>query len=173
MINLALKPRITPLPSKEEARILLQPSIKKYVGIDPGKHGGIAILNGGRLTVYKMPETESEAAVLISDACTFAQLVCIERVTGWIPNDKRIPMSTMFTMGWWTGGPLFVALSCKSPVKMVQAAKWQRDVFGEKTGGDKKRMTEHARVLYPGVKFTQQVGDAVLIAHWAAFHSGM
>ena len=137
------------------------------VGIDPGKYGGIAVFEDGALAAaYKMPKLESDAAQLILRVCATAELVAIERVTGWIPG-KCWNASRMFVMGWWMGGPLFAAyLAAGARVKKVMAFKWQRDL-GVSAKGDKSVLAEFAKPLFVTARFNKQVADAALIAWWA------
>lgn len=141
------------------------------VGIDPGKSGAISTVDldsSELLSSHSMPKDEPAAAALIYNLCAKAEFVAIERVTGWMPRTAYIPMSRMFTMGWWTGGPVFVAYLAaqrKDRVKLVMAHKWQRDL-GVLAKGDKKILAESAHRLL-GKKVKQQCADSALIALWA------
>lgn len=140
------------------------------VGIDPGKSGGISVVSvesGELLSAHSMPKDEFDAAQLIYTLCKEAEFAAIERVTGWMPRTAYIPMSRMFTMGWWTGGPVFAASLAlpKNRIKLVMAHKWQRDL-NVLSKGDKKALANHAHLLF-NKRIKQQCADSALIAGWA------
>ena len=41
----------------------------KVIGIDPGKGGGISVVEDGKITAYKCPKTVEDMAVLFSIIC--------------------------------------------------------------------------------------------------------
>ena len=79
----------------------------KYIGIDPGKSGGIAVISGDCIEVKKCPETVHDMALLFAltmqetpPSCT---LVMIEKV--WArPHDGRASVFTFAgNYGQWQG----------------------------------------------------------------------
>jgi hypothetical protein len=139
------------------------------VGIDPGKHGGIAVIEDGVLiATHRMPRSEADAAELINTVSKDAKIIAVERVTGWIPGRRfNQNASRMFVMGWWTGGPLFAAyLTNRKATRKVMAFKWQRDL-GLHAKGDKGVLADASKKFFGAIRFNKQVADAVLIAVWA------
>jgi hypothetical protein len=139
------------------------------VGIDPGKRGGVAVIEDGVLiAAHRMPKNEADAAELIMGVGVGATIIAVERVTGWIPGRRfNQNASRMFVMGWWTGGPLFAAyLANRKATRKVMAFKWQRDL-GIVAKGDKDVLAEASKKFFGSIRFNKQIADAVLIAQWA------
>ena len=63
-------------------------SEKKYIAIDPGKSGGIAVLENRKVQAYKCPPTFKEMAKLIKSIKNNTHLYILERVHD-IPHDGR------------------------------------------------------------------------------------
>ena len=144
----------------------------KYIGIDPGKSGGIAVLSDERIEVKKCPETVQDMAFLFAlilhETPPSHVLVMIERV--WArPHDGR---SSVFTFaqnyGRWEGiiasheiTPHYVtpqvwmkALGCPSKLKKQVRKNYLKEL-------SKKKYPDIAR------KLTLKTADAMLIADYA------
>lgn len=162
----------------------------KILGIDPGKNGGIAVVENNELVAtYKTPKTEKAFVDLLRQWEGQVKLCVIERTTGFI--GKWQPGARMFTFGWWTGGPVFAAHALGFPVKLVMAHKWQKDLqLLKKEDAEKlhdalsKKLPPKDRVKFDWKKYLRaeardtwgtenihlQVADAVLIATWGLRH---
>ena len=152
-----------------------------YLGVDPGKQGGIALIDGRRdiVRLYSMP------TLLISTWGCFESLIprnvfcCIEDVHAF-PGQGAV---SSFTFGE-NFGYLKMALTAKLiTYDLVRPKEWQKGFNipskkkGEKPDKYKRRCKEHlrqtAQSLFPGDKvWTRTKGeqmavcDALLIAEY-------
>lgn len=143
---------------------------KKYIGIDPGKNGGIAVLDaeGGVLDLTKMPETPRELLDFLekwkeNSFCT------LERVGGMPGNGG----SAMFNFGKGFGHLQMALLALEIPTEDVTPNKWEK-TYQLGTSGKfsktewKNRLKAKAQQLFPslGRKITLATCDALLIAEY-------
>lgn len=167
--------------------------IPVYVGVDPGKSGGIAALFSSEdLRLWKMPKSFFEILPVlqeITNAANGRPVVCtMEKVNGYI-GGRFNPGAAMFVFGQNFGhleAFLFVA---GIQVVQVQPSVWikyfsmkketvTRLVKKRKTGEVqkitgkeaqphwKRRLLNKAQTLYPKTKIHLDVADAVLLAHY-------
>ena len=144
-----------------------QPTI--YMGIDPGKNGGIAVLNGNTVHPLKMPETPAD---LLTWLTAFPQgtIAVIEQVGGYAGQGQ--PGSAMFNFGKGVGHLEMALLACKIPFEQVTPQRWQKAMGisnRKKTETKtqwKNRIKAKAQQLFPGVDVTLAVADALLIAEY-------
>lgn len=163
-----------------------------YLGVDPGASGGIAALVNGVVATHPMPSGErSEEDILRLLSCythmrgrTWA---VIESVTGYIAGDETIGATgggrangqRMFTFGQ-NYGALRMALTASSiPYVAIAAKTWQKGLSisprrrDESKSDWKGRLRDVAQGMYPDVKVTLKVSDAVLLADYSRrFWSG-
>jgi len=140
--------------------------ITQFIGVDPGLSGGIArlVVRDGivRPEVYPMPETERELWELMHQMNLGFPLgtvfALIERVhatpKGSIGN---------FKLGQSYGSLRLVMVASCIPFEEVTPAKWQR-AMSCLTGGNKNISKARAQNLFPQLKITHAVADALLIA---------
>ncbi len=141
------------------------------IGIDPGKSGGIvAIFNDG-VEAFKMPDTERDLWDLFSTIegyCseTFAY---IERVHS-MPNDGG---RAAFTFGQNYGMLRAFLIASEIPFEEVIPQKWQKfwslPTLKSCGGSKTKKKNIHkakAQQLFPKIKVTHAVADALLIAEY-------
>lgn len=172
-----------------------------YLGVDPGASGGIAALTpikGGDVIVEICPMPVGEEKILdLIQSFTWKEAregngppVCcavIEAVTGYIAGDDtqgatgggRANGQRMFTFGQ-NYGSLRMALTANSiPYVAIAAKTWQKGLHisprrrDESKSDWKGRLRDLAQSLYPDVKVTLKVSDAVLLAEYSRrFWSG-
>lgn len=141
-----------------------------YIGIDPGKSGGIAFVNDkGQAWAYKMPDSGADILDILRDYCftkfmTYANeyytpFACIEKV-GPMPGQGVV---SMFTFGEGYGALQMALLALKIPFERVTPQTWQK-ALGCRTGGDKNVSKRRAQELFPDIKVTHAIADALLIA---------
>ena len=144
-----------------------------YVGIDPGKSGGIAILWPDETLVYATPMTGSEydeqgMARLIP--ATSAVRVAIERQQAFPKQGGVSNFTTGTGYGLWRGMLATLAL----PYDIVQPQAW-RKALGLPVGADKAESVALACRLFPmlaeelhgprgGIR--DGLAEALLIAEW-------
>ncbi len=145
-----------------------------YLGVDPGKKGGIAVLeDSGRVfDVLKMPDTKKDlweaVQEVISTVYPHTPLSALVEKVHSMP-DQGVASSFTFGRGYGWLEMAFTAASI--PMEDVTPNAWQR---GMKIPPRKdKSKTEHknllkekAQGLFPDVKVTLGVADALLIAEF-------
>lgn len=136
---------------------------KLFIGIDPGKSGGIAFIpESGSAWAHEIPETDKDILELLSSASEYERHAIIERVG---PMPKQGVVST-FTFGVGYGSLSMALLAERIPFERVSPAVWQRNI-GCLTKGDKNVSKRKAQELFPHLKITHKIADALLIAEYA------
>lgn len=144
--------------------------MKIYIGIDPGKHGGIAVMgaDGEVLDVVKMPETPQDLLDFLEhykddSFCT------LERVGGMPGNGG----SAMFNFGKGYGHLQMALLALHIPTEDVTPNKWEKTYqlgsSGKYTKTEwKNRLKAKAQQMFPhlGKKITLATCDALLICEY-------
>lgn len=143
-----------------------------FVGIDPGKSGGIAwITESGNAAAVRMPETERDLWDLLKGM--FDQFepkkVYLEKV-GVMPGEG---VSSAFSFGKNYGMLRGMLIATQMPFDDVRPLRWQK-MFSLPTikacGGSKvaKKNTHKAKAqqLFPQLKITHATADALLIAEY-------
>lgn len=135
------------------------------LGIDPGKNGGLAVvgIDGAPNLALKMPDTERDLWDLCEDflrppvgPIDFAY---IEKVA----SSPQMGARSIFTFGQGYGSLRMALIAAGIPFEAVAPGKWQR-AMGCLSGGDKNVTKRKAQELFPGVKVTHAIADALLIA---------
>ena len=144
---------------------------KLVLGIDPGKGGGLAIIEkNGNANAARFPlEIENlpfMVEAFIEGYAASDILVMIEHVHSF-PTDSR-PSAFSFgrNLGQWEG----VLYTNELTIKKVPPKTWQKfyDIPKLKDKYKRKRwLKEKAKELFPNVKVTLATGDALLIANYA------
>lgn len=141
-----------------------------YGGIDPGKSGGVCILDkeGKIKFLFKCPDNEIEMAnslnnLLQSDNLFFADcFIIIEKVWAF----KGQGVTSCFTFGKNFGTWLGILAALKLPHMEVPPQKWMKH-YGNMPKDKKDRKNHIKRLVqqrYPNEKITLNTADAVLIA---------
>ena len=144
----------------------------KYIGIDPGAGGGIAVIDeGGEIKAYKCPKSSDEMALLFQMCMlkTPANKVklLMERVWARPTNTVRAAFSYGTNYGQWLGiaASHEVTMNTAIPVSWI---KWVGCPKALKRDIRKRWLKERARELYPDInKLTLATSDAILITHYA------
>ena len=142
---------------------------KTWMGIDPGKSGSIVIIDENReaVAIYKMPEDASEL-LEIFEKHSDVSFAILERVHG-MPG---MGGTQMFTFGKNYGHIEMALLSKKIPFETVTPQKWMKSMelgtkkFGETKTQWKNHLKAQAVRLFPKVKITLAIADALLIAEY-------
>lgn len=132
------------------------------MGIDPGMSGAIVVLDDDAVEVCRGDDTERDIWEFISrwdwDGPVFA---IIERVSA-MPKQG---VSSTFKFGKNYGFLRGCLIGNGIPFEEVCPAKWQQ-VMGCRSKGDKNVTKARAQQLFPGIKVTHQIADALLIAEY-------
>jgi len=137
--------------------------VKLYIGIDPGKSGGIAFIpEKGKAWAHSMPDTERDVLELLQSVLEYEPQAVMERVG---PMPKQGVVST-FTFGMGYGALGMALIATEIPFERVSPAVWQRSLDCL-TKGDKNVSKRKAQELFPHIKITHSIADALLIAEYA------
>lgn len=149
-----------------------------YIGIDPGKQGGIAVIDGDDVECIEMPSTEGDLwdEIKVLRSCPeFTPVACIEHVT----TSPQMGVTSAGTFMYGYGGLRMALLAAEIPHQTVRPQVWQKGLKipprkkTEKTNQWKDRLRSEARRLYPklniwcaGLGAQRAVSDAILLAHY-------
>ncbi len=138
---------------------------KLFIGIDPGKSGGIAfITQDGKAWAFKMPETERDIwdhLRAYSGSMDYDPVALIESVHA-MPGQG---VTSTFTFGQGFGGLRMALVAAEIRFETITPQKWQKGMSCL-TGGDKNVSKAKAQQLFPDLKITHAIADALLIAEY-------
>jgi len=137
------------------------------MGIDPGASGGVAWIRDGGSTAVPMPDTERDLLDFLSDG--------IEEETRFAYLEKvhsmpRQGVASTFKFGVNYGMLRGMLIALRIPFDDVTPQKWQKEM-GCLTRGDKNVSKARAQQLFPQLKVTHAIADALLIAEFGP-HAG-
>lgn len=144
----------------------------KYIGIDPGKSGGIMVISEtGEVTAYKCPEKVLDMSILfkliVGNTAPDNVNLLMERVWARPGNAVRAAFTYGVNYGQWLG----IAASYEIKMYTVLPNDWIKWVGCPKAlpVADRKRwLKSKAKELYPELKrVTLATADAILITHYA------
>lgn len=140
-----------------------------FVGIDPGKNGGIGIIDAGQSKIEyrsvlfnRMKDEEAfkfEFAILGILIRTVGGVVGMEKVHAMPPSGR----ASMFTFGQGYGLLRMCLEKEAIPYWEVPPLEWQTDLDC-RTGGNKNITKVKAKELFPDVSITHGNADSLLIA---------
>jgi hypothetical protein len=133
-----------------------------FFGFDPGVQGGIAVVFGsGGVDAFKMPETPQELAQLVREHMTGPNWAYVERVA----SSPQMGVVSAFTFGRGYGTILGVLAALEIPYDLVTPTVWQK-AMGCLTRGDKHISKAKAAAMFPSIKVTNALADALLLAEY-------
>lgn len=134
-----------------------------FCGIDPGKSGGLAVVDelGIVIRVDKMPTTERDLLDLMLAIWSIGARAVVERVS----SSPQMGVVSAFTFGKGYGGILMALTAARIPFDQVAPVTWQT-AMGCRTGGDKNISKRRAQQLFPGQTVTHAIADALLLAEY-------
>ena len=142
---------------------------KVYIGIDPGKDGGIAVLDadGNVVECVKTPPTFKDLLDMVSRHKESSKCVC-EKVHA-MPGQG---VTSMFSFGRTVGGLEMMLLALGIPTEYVAPQKWQKHFsLGSSKGKSKTEwkniLKAKAQQMFPRTKVTLYNADALLLAEYA------
>ena len=144
-----------------------------YIGIDPGLSGGIAAVDstGAHVVSMRMPATDRD----VFDAL-WALRVEARAVLEFVRSSPQMGVRSVFTFACGYGGLRMALIACGVQFDEVTPQKWQQEMecrfggkgFGERNATAAKNATKaRAQQLFPAVKCTHSISDALLIAEFA------
>lgn len=149
-----------------------------FLGVDPGVSGGIAVIDtvSDIVEARKMPATERELLDTVGTMTEGGKCFGFLEKLGGMPRspDGRAMQSpkTMLVMGTNYGMCRMALVAAEVSFDEVLPRTWQKHfslVFpaGKYTSTQKKNLhKQKAERMFPGVKVTHHVADALLIAEY-------
>lgn len=151
----------------------------RFIGIDPGQSGGLVLLTekGYPLGAEGMPATESDLWSLVSRWKEESGVDGLRAYLEKVRSSPQMSKGSIFTFGWGYGGLRMALLAAGIGFEEVAPQKWQkfmgvRDQTGARmledvdTTAKKNRHKARAQELFPNVKVTHKIADALLIAEY-------
>lgn len=146
-----------------------------WIGIDPGKSGGIALVtNEGLATAKEYPGTITEAASIVAEfkKCWGLRGAVIERVHAMPKQGVSSTFKFGMNYGAWQG----ILAAFNIPYQTVTPRQWQKDALDAGSGETKERSLDMARRLFPGVDLSRKKdhgkADALHLARWGLRYGG-
>ena len=138
--------------------------LRIYIGIDVGTNGGIAAINEERApyVATRMPATDADLWLLL-DRLTQAGkcLAVLEKVH----SSPQMGVRSAFTFGANYGLCRMALTAARIPFDEIHPFKWQNKL-GCLTKGDKNVSKARAQQLFPELKITHPIADALLLAEY-------
>ena len=153
-----------------------------YIGIDPGKSGGIVAIDGNEVFAVPMPATEKDVWECISEIVSRTVYNGASNIHAVIEKVHALPnqgMPGMFKFGVGYGGLRMALIATSAPFEEVPPIVWMRALGIRPRGKSeskrdwKNRIRGKAQQLYPEVDVTLNTADALLIATYCKWkHEG-
>ena len=144
-----------------------------HIGIDPGKTGALAVLNGNKLVaVHDYPGSETELAELMLDLSNeYPNATCVIESQQAFPGQGVVSTGkTMYGFGTYIGMLNIISIYNHWNIVEVSPRKWIYNLIGKQQ--DKSKHIEVAKELVHGScdfltkKKHHNRADAMLIAYW-------
>lgn len=157
-----LKRRITTGDSKEAFEII-------YLGVDPGKSGGYAVIQDRQASVFPWDDTEFAEFCRLLEGNSEGVTACVEKVSA-MPGQG---VTSMFTFGKTAGFIEGVLTACGIGYQLVPPQTWKKEFQLHKSKQDSITVCKR---LFPGVnlKRTERcrtdsdgMAEALLMAEYA------
>ena len=138
--------------------------MKLYIGIDPGLSGGVAFIpKSGEPWAHKMPETDRDLIDLLRDSTRDMEARAMLEL---VHSSPQMGVKSAFTFGEGFGRLQMALTALGVPYERVRPAVWQK-AMGCLTKGDKNVSKRRAQELFPTLKVTHAIADALLIGEFA------
>lgn len=136
------------------------------IGIDPGKNGAIATLDGVAVAVLaKLGKyTDKEVLTWLKEAIEEAGTpprCALEKVS----SSPQMGVVSSFSFGREFGRLQAILAALTIDTRLVSPQRWQKSL-GCMSGGDKNVTKQKAMELFPDQKVTHVTADALLIAEY-------
>jgi hypothetical protein len=141
-----------------------------HIGVDPGKAGGIAVLNhdGDVIELISMPETPEDIRDFFRKYSSLSSVCIMEDVGYGLPGQSSKATATFARHN----GHLDMAILCAEiPKHSPTPQKWMKGYSLGKSSSYtktewKNRLKAKAQQLFPKEKITLKTSDALLIAYY-------
>ena len=143
---------------------------KIYIGIDPGRSGGMCVIENDFIKAYPCPSNIQDMAIMFAMAISVNEtkkvVAYIEKV--WArPTDGR---SSMWKFAENQGAWLGIAGAYEIDLQEVSPQAWMKYLETPKLEKTRRKryLRDKARSMYPELKkVTLKTADAILIATYA------
>jgi hypothetical protein len=137
------------------------------LGIDPGTNGGIAWITDGKPCAEKMPDTLQDLWELIVSISLNAGSggTGIHAYLEQVYSSPQQGVKSAFTFGNGFGHLEMALTAAGIPFTRVRPQIWQKEL-NCLTGGQKNITKQRAQELFPSIKVTHAIADALLIAKY-------
>jgi hypothetical protein len=138
------------------------------IGVDPGANGAIAWIDErGKSCVEKMPDTLQDLWELMCDITNFPRSAIDGRkykaYLEAVSSSPQMGVVSSFSFGRGYGNLEMALTAAGIPFERVRPQVWQK-AMGCMTKGNKNISKQKAQELFPSIKCTHAVSDALLIA---------
>ena len=136
----------------------------QYLGIDPGKSGGISIIDHNRsiIKTTKLDLTEMDTWNWLSDN---VNMLCYVATIEQVHAMPKHGVTSSFTFGRSYGFLIGMLTALQIPYKFVTPQKWQKGMQCL-TKGNKAVSKAAAQRLWPSIRMTHAIADSLLIAEY-------
>lgn len=141
-----------------------------FIGIDPGKSGGMAAVGDGEQFVG--PPMAKLKDMTEADVVAWLDFICVDdavAVIECVSSSPQMGVVSAFTFGRSYGFLRGLLIGCRIAFTEVRPQKWQK-AMGCLSKGDKNITKGKAQQLFPGVKVTHATADALLLAMFCRRH---
>lgn len=145
------------------------------IGIDPGKSGGMALVGPNLASILSFTtSTEKDRFKWMSGIDPKKTFAYIEKVQAMRGKDdgRKQGVSSAFAFGQEYGFLRGCLVAADIPFEELAPVKWQRPfglIRSRKSETDTQKKNRHkakAQQLFPGIKVTHAIADALLIAEY-------
>ena len=138
-----------------------------YVGCDVGAEGGFAIIDqhGQVLKIDRMPETDQDILDVLFWPLREMPLVPHRAVLEKVHATPQMGVTSAFSFGGSYRAVRMALTAAKIPFDEVSPMRWQRRLECL-SGGDKGVTKARAQQLFPNIKVTHYIADALLLAEY-------
>ena len=134
-----------------------------FLGIDPGKSGGISRHDGSDIIACKFTDcTPADLFNLIKDVGRGQDVIALIEKVHSMPKQG---VASSFTFGKNFGMLLMALTALEIPFEYITPQKWQK-YMGCLSKGNKNVTKQKAQELFPYLKITHAIADALLIGEY-------
>ena len=139
-----------------------------YIGIDPGKNGGIGIIYNDKAYCTRCPATVLEMAEEIKACKELAPDIQKIAIIEKVHSMPKQGVKSVFTFGEGYGKWLGILAAHSIPYTQVSPQKWMKYYSPlSKEKKDRKNQLKHlAQQRFPEIKITLATADALLLANY-------
>ncbi len=139
-------------------------SLRNYLGIDPGNSGALALVDsdGAHIDTIRLKGTPRDVWAWLDECRGSIAFAVLEKVHSM----PRQGVASSFKFGESFGFCQGMLTAAGVRFEFATPQKWQK-AMQCRTGGDKNISKARAQALFPGIKITHAIADALLIADYA------